>query len=130
MKTFNVSETIQFVGVEELEHESKELINKLANEYYNKIKRSLDNMTSIKVHVKAYNKAGKEDKARKWSIQVQVFAPTQRFETSAQDWDIERTLHKAFKAMEKEIQHRLHTDDQRTLRTHEGVHIKIRKPNN
>jgi hypothetical protein len=121
MKTFDVKETIQFVGVDELEHESKELINKLANEYYDKIKRSLSDITSMKVHVKVYDEAGKEEKARKWGVHVQVLAPTQMFETSAQDWDIERTLHKAFKAMEKEIQHRLHTDDQR---------FKVRRPNN
>jgi len=104
-------EVIQFIGVKKLPPEDQALVHALSTEYYPKIKRSLKNLTSLAVHVKEYKKAGRR---HKYSIHVRVLAPTQIFEsTKAADWDLRRTLHKAFKDVEREIQHQLHTDDQR-----------------
>ena len=41
-------------------------------------------------------------------------APTQTFEsTHAADWDLARTLHKAFKNIEHEIEHKLKVSEQK-----------------
>ncbi len=103
-------EPIQIVGIKELDEPEKDIVNKLANEYFLKFKRELQNFTSLVVHIKCYNKDGKK---KKYSINARIISPTRMFEsTKAADWDLARTLHKSFKDLEREIQHRLHTDDQ------------------
>ena len=104
-------EPIQIVGIDEVDNESeKDLINKLANEYYEKIQRSLKNLTSITLHIKAHSKGGK---AKKWDLRVKVIAPTKIFEAQESDWDLAKSLHKVFKNVERQLEHKLHTDSQR-----------------
>lgn len=108
---FNLMEPIQIIGMDKIESEAeKETINKLANEYYEKIQRTLQNITSIALHVKVHSKGGK---SKKWDFRVRVIAPTRIFEAQESDWDLARSLHKVFKNIEREIQHKLHTDDQK-----------------
>jgi len=103
-------EPIQIIGIKELDESDRNIVNKLANEYFLKIKRELQNITSLIVHIKCYKKEGKK---KKYSINTRAIAPTRMFESSkAADWDLARTLHKSFKDLEREIQHKLHTDDQ------------------
>ena len=104
-------EQIQFIGVAKLPPEQQAVVQKLSTEYYGKIKRSVRNLTSMVVHIKEYKKEGTR---HKYSIHVRVICPSQIFEsTKASDWELERVLHKSFKDVEREIQHQLHTDDQR-----------------
>ena len=96
-------EQIQFIGVNELNEEEQAVVNTLSTEYYDKIKRSLKNLTSMVVHIKLYKKEGSQ---KKYSIHVRVIAPTKMIESDkAADWDLARTLHKAFKNIEREIEH-------------------------
>lgn len=106
------AEVIQFIGVDELNDEEKATCNDLANEYYDKIKEALKNVTSLVVHVKIYSGKGKENKhAKKYSICARAVAPTVIFDsTKAADWDLARTLHKAFKDLEHQIHHKFHDD--------------------
>ena len=104
-------EPIQIIGVDKGEDEvEKETSNKLANEYYKKIQRSLKNITSITLHIKVHTKGGK---TKKWGMRVKVVAPTRIFEAQESDWDLARSLHRVFRNVEREIQHKLHTDSQR-----------------
>ena len=109
-------EVIQFIGVSDLKEEEQAIVNALSTEYYEKIKVALHNLTSMAVHVKTQNDEadeGKEKKRKKFSIKVRVIAPTHVFEsTHASDWDLARTLHKAFKNIEHEIEHKLKVSDQ------------------
>src|SRR3972149_9039288 len=86
---------IQYVGVSALSPEEQDTVNTLTTEYYEKIKRSLHNETNLVVHVKLHNAEGNR---RKYSMHVRAQAPTkQQFEScNADDWDLPRTLHKAF----------------------------------
>ena len=105
-------EPIQIIGMDKIEDElEKATINKLANEYHEKIQRSLKNITSITLHIKIHTKGGK---AKKWDLRVKAIAPTRIFEAQEADWDLNRSLHKVFKNLERQIQHRLHTDDQKS----------------
>lgn len=101
---------IQIIGIEELNDEDKTTINKLANEYYEKIKRSFRDEVSIKLHIKEHSKTGKRHKS---DIKIQLMAPTKIIEAQESDWDLARTLHKVFKNIERELQHKLRVDDQR-----------------
>lgn len=103
-------EAIQYIGIEQLTPEERATLDKLSAEYYGTIQRSLKNLTSVIVHIKEYKKEGKR---KKYAISVRAVAPTVIFEEKhAADWDFARTLHKAFKNIERQIQHKLHTDDQ------------------
>ena len=104
-------EPIQIAGIDEVEDEiERGTINKLANEYYEKLQRSLRNITSVTLHVKKHTKGGK---AKKWDMRVKVIAPTKIFEAQESDWDLARSLHRVFRNVERELQHKLHTDDQK-----------------
>jgi uncharacterized protein YnzC (UPF0291/DUF896 family) len=118
-------EQIQYICADQLTDSEKGLLSKLSAEYYDKIKRMLKNEVSVVIQIKEHNKAApkkKEEleeyqrqKRKKYSLHIKVVAPTRIFEEDhAADWDFARTLHKAFKNLEREIQHRLHTDDQKS----------------
>ena len=101
---------IQLIGTKKLDEIEKKLVNKLANEYYQKIVRSLRNITNVVLDLKSYKKSGKK---QKYSLHVRVNGPFKTFEASAVDWDLARVVHEAFKAIEREIQHKFHTDNQK-----------------
>ncbi len=106
-----VAEVIQYIGVSELKPEEQQTVNSLATEYYQKLKRTIKNFTSITVHIKTHSKGGGREK---FSVHLKLVAPTRIFEsTKAVDWDLARTLHKAFNDLENEIKDKLHTDNQK-----------------
>lgn len=97
-------EIIQFIGLDDLNEEEKTVLKELSEEYYEKIKRSLKNMTSLAVHVKIYKNEGSR---KKYSLHVRAIAPTDIIETDKEaDWDLARTLHKSFKNIERQIEHK------------------------
>ena len=104
-------EVIQFVGVSDLSAEEQATVNSITTEHFEKIKRDLQNITNMTVHVKCYQKEGGR---KKYSMHVKVAAPTRIFDSSnADDWELPRALHKAFEDIRHQIQHRLHTDSTR-----------------
>lgn len=100
-------EQIQYVGAQKLDAAKKRTLDKLSAEYHRKIKRALNNITTLIIHIKTYEKEGK---AVKYSIHVKAVAPTVIFtSTKASDWDFARTLHKAFTDLENQIEKRFKT---------------------
>jgi len=100
-------EQIQYVGAHNLDAEKKKVLDKLSTEYHQKIKRSLKNITSLIIHVKVYKKEGK---SVKFAVHAKAVAPTAIIvSTKASDWDFARTLHKAFKDLENQIEKRYKT---------------------
>jgi ribosome-associated translation inhibitor RaiA len=97
-------EEIQIIGIDEIGDEDKDIVNKLANEYYEKLKRAIKNEISVRIHIKEHSKAGKRHKS---DIRVQLIAPTRRFDAQESDWDLARTLHKVFENIERQLQHKL-----------------------
>jgi len=102
-------EPIQVIGIDLLDDMEKAIANKLVNEYYQKIFRELKNVTDVTVHIKAHSKGGKR---KKFDIRIKAIAPTRIFEAQESDWDLARTLHRVFRNMEREIQHKLRADSQ------------------
>ena len=104
-------EGIQIIGIDKLQDDlEKSTVNKLSAEYYEKIKRALNNEVLMTVHIKEHTKGGARKKS---DIRVKVIAPTRIFEAQESDWDLARTLHKVFKNIERELQHKFKTDDTR-----------------
>ncbi|MCH8328792.1 MAG: hypothetical protein IIB81_00175 [Nanoarchaeota archaeon] len=103
-------EPIQIIGIKDLDEMEIESVNRIANRYYGKIQREIKNIASLTIHIKSYEKQGRQ---KKYSVHVKVMAPTRIFvSTKAFDWDFEKALHKSFEDVIREIQHSLHTDDQ------------------
>ena len=108
---FGVQEVIQFIGVSELSADEQATVQTITTEYFEKIKRDLQNITNMTVHIKCYQKTGSR---KKYSMHVKVAAPTQIFDSShADDWELPRALHKAFTDITNQIHHKLHTDSTR-----------------
>ncbi|MBD3313585.1 hypothetical protein GF345_04025 [Candidatus Woesearchaeota archaeon] len=93
-------EKIQYKGVNDLSEQEKDTVEKLSSEYYEKIIRELQNLTSVELHVKTHDTDGKQ---KRFEIMAKVSAPTRIFEASYEDWDLARTLHKVFQKLENQI---------------------------
>jgi CBS domain-containing protein len=105
---------IRFTGLDELQDLAPYTVyyvKKLASYYAEKVAYLIKNINEVSVHFKEYAKEGKQ---HKYSVNVKVAAPTAIINsTKAVDWDIARTMHKAFKDVEKRIIHKFHTDTTR-----------------
>jgi len=108
-------EPIQIIGIKELDDMEIDAVNRLANRYFGKLQRAIKKIRSVAIHIKSYDKEGNQ---KKYSVHVRLIAPTKIFvSTKASDWNLEKTLHKSFKDIERQIQHTFHSDDQ-----HDKVH--------
>ncbi|MBW2969460.1 hypothetical protein KY315_01055 [Candidatus Woesearchaeota archaeon] len=104
-------EIIQFVGVKDLEPMEQETVQRLTTENYEKIKRALKNITSLKVHVKMYKKEGEQ---KKFSMHVQAIYPGGTIESNkSHDFELPKALHQAFADVLVQIEHKFHTADQK-----------------
>ena len=102
-------ENIQFIGYDDLDDQEKVVLNKLATEYHEKIQRFfLNEDLNLVVQIKKLKKDG--DK-HKYSLHIRVNAPASVAQSSkAADWDLARALHKAFKDLERSIEHKVHVE--------------------
>ncbi|MBS3102996.1 hypothetical protein J4458_06165 [Candidatus Woesearchaeota archaeon] len=101
---------IQVVGIKDLDEMELEAVYRIGDRYYGKLQRAVKNMASLVVHIKSYDKEGRQ---RKYSVHVKLVAPARIFvSTKVHDWNLEKALHKSFQDIERQSQHRLHTYSQ------------------
>jgi hypothetical protein len=101
---------VQFIGLNELEPDEQEVVKTLSFQYQDKIQRSMETPTSLIVTIKLHKTEGKK---KKYSVRVKTVAAKRTLETKkAADWELERTLHKAFKNMERLVLHEFRADTQ------------------
>ncbi len=99
-------EIIQFVGLKELTPEEQEVVKKISEHHYNKIKRAIKNRASLVLHIKCYSEKGKR---KKFSLHIKVLSPTKTFTSDkVHDWELEKALHKAFNDLPEQIHHEFH----------------------
>ena len=98
-------ERIQIIGVNELDNDEREMVEKLAGEYYGKIERIIKKVEYVSVHVKKRDKTGER---KRYELKVKVVAPLPKIESAANEWDIATALHVAFKEILRILEHRLH----------------------
>ncbi len=101
---------IQYVGLDGLDDAEKETLTQISSEYHDKIQRSMETPTTLVVTIKLHKVEGKK---KKYSVRVHTIAAAITLETKhACDWDFARTLHKAFKNMERLVIHEFKADNQ------------------
>lgn len=122
----NISSKIKIIhasGTDLITEKQKQLINRLLNEYYQRIQKQLKNEVFLEINIKLYEKTGKPatkpDKSNKFSIHIRIDSSTKTFEADYADWDLARTIHKVMNKIINEIEHNFHSSDQ---------HDKIRMP--
>ncbi len=113
-------EVIQFAGLDQLNDSEKEVVNRLCSEYHEKVRRSLNNLTSLVVHFKCYEKEGKR---KKFSLHLRCIAPGRVYESDkkAHGWVLEQVLHGAFDALLRQISRSL---DKGTSAIHKSPSFK------
>lgn len=105
-------EGIQIEGIGLLKKEEKYQLNKIVNDYADKIERGIKNDFTIDLKLKEYETAGKKDKQHKYSISVTIKTSTKKLSADASDWDLNRTLHSVFKKILVEIEHKFRVSEQ------------------
>ena len=103
-------------GTSAITEKQKQLINRLLNEYYQKIQKQLKNEVFLEINIKLYEKAGKPatkpGKSNKFSIHIRIDSSAKTFEADYADWDLARTIHKVMNKIINEIEHNFHSSDQ------------------
>ncbi|MBI4149325.1 hypothetical protein HY491_02675 [Candidatus Woesearchaeota archaeon] len=101
---------VQFVGLNAVEPLDADRIKDIAARYAAKLQRMAKDEILLVVDLKAHNKAGKRSK---YTFRLALRAPTKTIEASAFDWEITRAFRMACKALERETEHKLHSDEHR-----------------
>ena len=107
---FGAREVLQFVGVSELSPEEQETVHRLSTEYFEKIKRDVQNITNMSVHVKVYGAEQENKRAKKFALHVKVYCPSHLFESCmSHDFELAKALHKAFDHVREQVKHAFHS---------------------
>ena len=94
---------IQFKGLVNFDTLEEATIKQLAREYYDKLLRDIKDALLV-LDLKKYENEGKKVK---YALHSRVESgSTLILNTKASDWDLRRTLHKLFKKLERELQHK------------------------
>ncbi len=108
-------ENIELKGIELLSEEERFELNKVIDNYKEKLKWKTKSDFVLKLVIKEYSNKieDKKDKRKKYSIQGQIKGQTHTFEASAVDWDFNKTVHKIFNKLMNEVEHYYHSSEQR-----------------
>lgn len=99
---------ILFNGIDALNEDERRIADKVSKHHYPKIQRGIKNITSLVVHIKTQreSKESSRQQQKMFSVHVHVNAPTKTIRSSkADDWDLARSLHKAFNDVRRQIGH-------------------------
>ena len=103
---FGSHEVIQYVGVSALAPEEQDVIQSLTQEYYEKIKRDMHNLTDLVVHAQAAGVVEGKSKRKRYSLHIRAVAPGRHFESSkSDDYELPRAVHKSFEEIIAQIAH-------------------------
>lgn len=92
---------VRFVGLRDLTQEEASLLSTLVEGYKLRLERDIPDFILV-VSVKKHSKKAKQ----KYSIHTKLSAPSAVLVSQAFDWDFSRTIHKAMKKLENELQHK------------------------
>jgi len=118
----SISDMVQFKGLDILNDEEREFLNKIVPEYYEKLKRSLKNITMLEIHFKEYGSTTPE-KRRKFDIHIRAIFPSKKIFASTKpathiknkDWKFSKSLQEAFKNLENQVRKEFHNDKSHPL---------------
>lgn len=96
---------IQLKGANKLDSIERAILDKLSEEYFNKISGFLRDIKSIKINIKLHDTGGKR---KRYQINIKVMALSETFDSKVEDWDIAKVLHAGFKKIIHELKHKHH----------------------
>ena len=99
---------LEKVGFELLNEKTREDFDKIFEEHSPRIERKLKNVESCRIMLKEYG----QGRRTKFSIHILVNYSGKTLEADATDWDLRKTVRKAFNKIEEEIEHVFHVSDQ------------------
>ncbi len=104
--------SIQIKGLEGLEESEKKVLNELIQKHLEKIKRMLNNDFFLKIAVKVYSKDKENKQKRKrYSLDLELTGEIPRIFASAEEWDLNQSVHLAFGKLSNEIEHKFHVSE-------------------
>lgn len=101
---------VQYMGLKDLEEKEVVILTEFTDLYFQKIERDLPNPTLI-IHVKKHKPKGN---AKKYSMHTRLEAPGIMLVTQEADWDFKRCIHKLYKSLINELQHKFKTEGHKT----------------
>jgi hypothetical protein len=109
---------IEIRGIEFLNESQKQELDKETAKYKEKLKWKTKSDFVLKLVIKEYaHKAeDKDNKRKKYSLQAQIKGATHSFESSADDWDFNKAVHKIFEKLLNEVEHYYHSSEQKKTR--------------
>lgn len=111
------NEVLQFVGLNDLSIEDQANISALSTKEFERVKRQLNNILSMVIHIKVYSKNSSKPK---YALHVRVIAPTDVIEScKSNDFDLLRALHKSFEDITRQIEHKFGINSTRTHIPHQ-----------
>lgn len=94
---------LQFIGLDSVSPELEQgKVKRIATEYHEKIERAIHNEVNLTLHIKSHTKGGK---SIMWDVLGKAVAPNKKvFESSEEDWELPKCLHKVFKSILRQIE--------------------------
>ncbi len=92
-------------GAENLDSDDKLVLDKLINEYYEKINRHLGSKPEVfEIHLKCHKKEGN---TKRYNIEVRFSTGKFRFGTGADEYKLADAIHRAMEKLMSEIEHKI-----------------------
>ena len=103
---------IQLNGLEQLGDIEKKEVNSIVEKACEKFSRELNNDFLFKLTIKQFGIVkDNPSKKKKISVRAEISGPIM-FESSAEEWDLKKSLHMAIQKLEYEIEHKYHDSNQ------------------
>ncbi|MDA1197214.1 MAG: hypothetical protein O2779_04590 [Nanoarchaeota archaeon] len=96
--------TTQILGTDVLTENGKETVQQAVADYLVKYGRILDEISSVVVHVKMYNRGGLK---KEYEIKVRLDSLSGFFESQKTEWNLAKSLKLVFEAVLHEINHKM-----------------------
>ena len=104
------TDNIRYTGLNDLSPSNQMYLQKYADRHIKNILRKTKMATSLRILVKSYDNEGTR---RKYVIDVTTVLPEKKnFRAEKDDYQFEVAVKKVFDALEFEIGHKLHSDEQ------------------
>lgn len=101
---------INYIGIKKITADEKQDLDTLLARLFPKLERKLPAMSDVTIHIKTYQKGGDR---KKYSLHLRVCSGKRVFEAHHHDWDLRTATHCIFNEMLSQLDHQLHTSDQR-----------------
>jgi len=96
---------INIPGIDSLSPEDREKALQISQKNFEKMQRTLHNITAMEIKINTHNQKGNN---RKFSIISSINLGSRKFEANAEDWKILNALKKSLTSLSNEIEHSFH----------------------